>query len=217
MSQPLPHAVTPPKGGSLARVFSQLGWIGFWIQVVFGSLPILLMIYYFTFSSNVSVVRSGFPFIEYLALANLLILLFTLYWSYGYTMVARKIADPVRRPAETAVVRTVWIGIIASTAGMLTSSIVLLIEAGHLLFAFLKAPQGGIPTIQTGGVNAEHLVSSIDMVSLMALILTLFAELLVLIFSLRLLFRTSYRSEEYPQLAETTSGVPQLGPQTKPI
>jgi hypothetical protein len=59
------------------------------------------------------------------------------------------------------------------------------------LFFFLKAPQAGIPVIQTGGVAATHWVSSVDMVSLMALILFLFAELIVLIFSLWLLFRAT--------------------------
>jgi hypothetical protein len=58
-----------------------------------------------------------------------------------------------------------------------------LIEAANLLFYFLKAPQGGIPVVQTGGAESQHWVSSVDMVSLMALILTLFAELMALIFS----------------------------------
>ena len=86
---------------------------------------------------------------------------------------------------------------------MLFSMLVLLIEAASLLFYFLKAPQGGIPVIQTSGTGAVHFVSSVDMVSLVALILALFAELLVLLFSLWLLFRTSLGA---PELAETSKG-----------
>jgi hypothetical protein len=83
---------------------------------------------------------------------------------------------------------------------MLFSMLVMLIEAATLLFYFLKAPQGGMPVIQTGA-GAVHWVSSVDMLSLVALILMLFAELVVLVFSLWLLFRTSLGA---PELSETT-------------
>jgi hypothetical protein len=81
---------------------------------------------------------------------------------------------------------------------MLFSMIVILIEAANLLFYFLKSPQAGIPVIQTSGAEAAHWVSSVDMLSLMALILVLFAELIVLVFSLWLLFRTTLGSPELP-------------------
>jgi hypothetical protein len=208
MSQGTANSVLTARGHSLARSFSMLGWIGFWVQVVFGSIPILLMIYYLAFSSSASVIRSGFPFIEYFTIANLLVLLFTLFWSYRYTMLARRIADPARRPSAMSVIRTVWTGVIASTAAMLLSSIILTLEGGNLLFNFLKAPQGGIPTIQTAGGVSNYLVSSIDMVSLMALILTQFAELLVLTFSLCLLFRATSASAEYADPANSLEASP---------
>jgi hypothetical protein len=89
----------------------------------------------------------------------------------------------------------------ASTVGMLFSMVVMLVEAANLLYYFLKAPQAGIPVIQTAGHEAVYWVSAVDMVSLIALILTLFAELIVLVFSLWLLFRTSLGSPEFPQPA----------------
>jgi hypothetical protein len=89
--------------------------------------------------------------------------------------------------------------VVASTIGMLFSMIVMLVEAANLLFSFLKAPQAGIPVIQTSGSEAVKWVSSVDMASLMALILMLFAELIVLIFGLWLLFRTTLGSSEFPQ------------------
>jgi hypothetical protein len=166
-----------------------------------GSLPILVMAYYLVFSGTVSPTRSGFPFVEYLTIANLVILVFTILWSYRYTRLGKQILDPQRRPAESHVIGTVWTGVVASAVGMLFSMIVMLVEAAKLLFYFLKAPQGGIPVIQTAGAESPHWVSSVDMVSLMALILTLFAELIVLIFSLWLLFRTTFGSPEFPQAA----------------
>jgi hypothetical protein len=194
----LRKAIRPTGEGSLARAFTRLGWTGFWLQVVFGSLPILMMLYYFAFSRSANTPRAGLAFVEYLTLADLLILAFTTVWSYRYTRLARKIADPQQRPPEAQVIRAVWTGLTVGAIGMLFSMIVILIEAANLLFYFLKAPQAGVPVIQTSGIESVHWVSSVDMLSLMALILTLFAELLVLVFSLWLLFRTTLRSPEYP-------------------
>lgn len=194
-------AILPSKGSSIARSFSRVGWAGFWLQVIFGSLPIAVMGYYFAFSRSPAVPPSGLRFVEFLTIANLLMLLFTTLWSYRYTRLARRIMDPERRPQQSSVVGTVWTGVVASAAGMLCSMVVMLIEAGTLLFYFLKAPQGGIPVVQTGA-QAVHWVSSVDMLSLVALILTLFSELIVLVFSLWLLFRTTLGSMEFPEGAK---------------
>lgn len=202
MFRRLREAVRPSKGASLARAFSRLGWAGFWLQVVFGSFPIIVMAYYLIFSRSSETARSGLPFVEYLTLLNLLLLVFTTIWSYRYTRLGKRLLDLKQRPSESYVVGTVWTGVVASTAGMLFSMIVMLIEAANLLFYFLKAPQAGIPVIQTSGAEAVHWVSSVDMVSLMALILTLFAELIVLVFSLWLLFRTTLGSPEYPHATD---------------
>jgi hypothetical protein len=191
----LRNAILPSKTYSLAGSFRRLGWAGVWLQVFFGSLPILVMAYYLLFSRAEP--RSGVPFIEYLTIVDLLLLLFTTFWSYRYTRLARQLADPQRRPTEASVVSIVWTGVFVSAVGMFFSMIVMLIEAGNLLFYFLKAPQAGMPVIQTSGTEAVHWVSAVDMVSLMALILTLFAELLVLVFSLWLLFRTTLGSAEF--------------------
>jgi len=201
MFQRLLAAIRPSKGSSLAKALSRLGWAGFWLQLVVGSIPILVMLYYMAFSSSPSAPRSGFPFIEYLTIVDLLLLLFTIFWSYRYTRLAKRIMDPERRPTEAYVIGVVWTGVLVSTIGMLFSMIVMLIEAASLLFYFLKAPQGGIPVIQTGS-EAVYWVSSVDMVSLIALILTLFAELIVLVFSLWLLFRTTLGSPEFPHAAD---------------
>jgi hypothetical protein len=196
MSSNLQVVVGPAQGDGLARTFSRLGWAGFWFQVVFGSLPVLVMAYLFTFSRSAPLSRSGIPFIEVLTAINLLLLLFTTFWSYRYTRLARRLRRPEGRPTESYVIRFVWTGVVASTIGMLFSMIVLLLEAGSLLFRFLKAPQAGIPVIQTTGGDAAYFVSAVDMVSLIALILTLLAELVVLMCSLWLLFKAGLIARE---------------------
>jgi hypothetical protein len=203
MFKKLRDAIRPSKAVSLARAFRRLGWAGFWLQVVLGPLPIIVMAYYFLFSQSGTATPSGFAFVGYATIADLLILLFTLCWSYRYTRLGRQMMDPEQRPPGSSVLGIVWVGVLASAAGMLLSMIILVIEAANILFIFLRAPQGGIPMVQTGA-EAPYWVSSVDMVSLMASILVLFAELLVLLFSLWLLFRSSLGSPEYPQADDGT-------------
>jgi hypothetical protein len=203
MFQRLLNAIRPSKGSSLSRAFFRLGWAGFWIQVVFGSIPVLVMVYYAIFSRSSTASENGLAFIKYLVIADLLLLLFTIYWSYRYTRVARRLMDPDRRPSEAHVIGTAWTGVVASTAGIVFSMIVMLIETATLLFYFLRAPQGGVPVFQTSATGAVYYVSSVDMVNLMALMLALFAEQIVLVFSLWLLFRTTLGSPELQ------SGAPQ--------
>lgn len=100
MLRRLQDAISPSRGKSLAGAFYRLGWAGVWFQVVFGSLPILMMVYYFAFSRSGTSPRSGLRFVEYLTIIDLLILLFTICWSYRYTRLARRITDPERSPSE---------------------------------------------------------------------------------------------------------------------
>jgi hypothetical protein len=100
----------------------------------------------------------------------------------------------------------VWTGVVATTVGMVFSMIAIIIEAANLLFYFLKAPQAGIPMIQTSGAEATYFVTSVDMISLMALVLFLFAELIVLVFSLWLLFRTTMGVADAPTSPGSRAG-----------
>lgn len=186
---------------SLAKTFSRLGSIGFWVQIVLGSIPLLLIVYTFIFTRSPSGPRAGLVLVEYLTLASLLILIFTIVWFHRHTRLARRIADPQACPPASAVISSVWTGLVASGIGLLFSMLVMVIETGHLLFYFLAAPQGGVPVFQTPGAGPASWVSAIDMVSLMALSLFLFAELIVLILSLWLLFRTMRVAADFPQSA----------------
>lgn len=174
----------------LARSFIRLGRIGFWAQVVLGSIPVVLIAYTFTFSQSSSGPRAGLAIVEYLTVASLLLLLFTTIWFRRYIGLGRSLADPLDRPPPSIVLSRVWTGLVASSLGVLLSFTVMLIEVAHLLFYFLSAPQGGVPVFQTPGLGQASWVSAVDMLSLMALLLTLAAELVVLIFGLWLLFRT---------------------------
>ena len=194
-----PREFETMRSDSLARAFSRLGWIGFWIQIAIGAIPFTLTVYAFVFGRNTGPgTRGGLVLIEYLTVAGLVILAFTTVWSYRYTRLARRIADPERRPPQSKVQRSTWIGVTSSALGIVFSMLLMLLEVAQLLIHFLRAPQAGVPVIQTTGGGAASWVSAADIMSLMALIVTMFGEFTVLAFSLRLLFRTTIPSEEFP-------------------
>jgi Protein of unknown function (DUF3611) len=125
-----------------------------------------------------------------LTLADLLILAFTTVWSYHYTRLAQQLAVPERRPSRHSLQRAAWIGVTAAAAGIVVSMLVTLFEVVQLLIYFLRAPQAGVPVIQTTAPGTATWVSAADMMSLMALILGMFGGLIFLVLSLWLLFRT---------------------------
>jgi hypothetical protein len=194
------RAFRPSRNDSLAQAFSSLGWLGFWMQIAVGSVPLALIIFALAFGRNPAPgTRAGFPLIEYLSIAGLLVLAFTALWSFRYTRLAVRLADPTRRPVRTAVQRTVWTGVNASTIGIVLSMLVLLFEVTQLLIYFLRTPQAGVPVIQTTA-NPASWISAADIAGLLALLLTMFVEITVLVFSLWLLFRTTLPSVDFPQI-----------------
>ena len=193
MLRQLENTLTLSRAGSPAKTFWRLGWVAFWTQIGFGSLPVILVVYALIFGRYSGAgTRAGNPLIEYLTFADLLILVFATVWSYRYTRIARQLADPARRPSQQILQRAAWIGVAAGAVGIVFSMLVMLFEVAQLLIHFLRAPQAGVPVIQTTGAGTATWVSAADMMSLMALILGMFGELTFLILlSLWLLFRTT--------------------------
>ena len=181
----------------LARAFSRLGWIGFWLQIGIGAIPIILVIYAALFGRSDGVgTRGGFALVGYLTIASLLVLGFTTVWFYRYTRLAKRMADPDRRPSIASLQRAAWTGAAGSTVGIVFSALVLMFEVVQLLLYFLRAPQAGVPVIQTTGGGSASWVSAGDMVSLLGLICTMLVEIVVLTLSLWLLFRTTASAED---------------------
>ncbi|MBP6261061.1 MAG: DUF3611 family protein [Chromatiaceae bacterium] len=176
------------KVESLAVTFERTGRIGFWSQLVLGTFPVAVMIFVLFYAGNLSGTRSGVPIVEWLTLGNILILFFTTFWFHRYRGLGKRIADPASRPTGEEVAGKVWTGLVASSLGVAFSILVMLFDVGQIFFYFLTAPQGGVPAIQLDGAT---FVSAIDLASLMALVMTMAAEVLVTMMGLWLLFRTS--------------------------
>ena len=180
----------PANPESLGKQFSRLGWIGFWMQVVLVSVPVILLLYVVFISGPDSAQRRGIDLSDYLSYGSLVVMLFTICWFYRYTRLAKRIPNPDLRPPESSVVRILWIGLGASCAGILFSMILMVNAVLRILFVMLATPQTGVPFAAPGGDPSKTL-SAFDAVSLMSLVFIVTAELAVLAFSLWLLFRVT--------------------------
>jgi len=70
-------AIWPSRNDRLSQSFSSLGWLGFWMQIAVGSVPLALIIFALAFGRNPAPgTRAGFPLIEYLSIAGLVVLVY---------------------------------------------------------------------------------------------------------------------------------------------
>ena len=181
----------PTNPAKLAKQFSRLGWTGFWIQLVLIVVPVMLLIYVLFFAGADSAQRRGIDLSNYLSYGGFIVMVFTTIWSYRYTRLAHRIADPDRRPPRLSVERTLWIGLWASFLGMLFSMLLLLGAASRLMFVLMTMPQTGLPVAALSGGDPARTLSAVDAVSLTSLMMMLTAEFIVLAFTLWLLFRVT--------------------------
>jgi len=204
----LPDEVPALESNNLARAFLRLGWIGFWAQVTIGTVPVLLMIYAFLLGRNVMAgTRGRLAIVELLTMADLLVLAFTAIWSYRYTRLGKQLLDPQHRPPIFVLRQATWTGIAGSALGILFSILIMLFEAAQLFFYFLRAPQAGVPVIQTTRTGPSSWVSAADIMTILALNISLLVEFVVLGFSLWLLFRSTLSSVTNPDFGNV-SGSP---------
>lgn len=179
----------PANPQRLARHFSRLGWLGFWIQLALLVIPIMLLFYVTFLSDPESAHRRGIDLGNYLSYGSLLVMVFTTYWFYTYTRLGPKIIDPETRPTQAAVLRKLWIGLWAGVAGIVFSMFLMINAVGRMVLVLLTTPQTGIPITAPGGVDPSKTLSAIDAISLKNLVISLTGELIVLSFSLWLLYK----------------------------
>ena len=181
----------PDDPGSLAKRFRNLGWLGFWIQLALIAIPVILLIYLLFFSGPESAQRRGIDLSNYLSNGSLLVMVFTTFWFFRYTRLAKQIVDPELCPPQSSIIRTLWVGLWAGFLGIMFSMLLMLSAVGRLLFVLMANPQTGLQIAPTPGGDPSLSVSAMDAVSLTALLSILTAEFIVLAFSLWLLFRVT--------------------------
>jgi hypothetical protein len=126
--------------------------LGLWLQLAIGTIPVGLLIYAFLFGSNDTIAtRSSLLIVEYLTFGSLLILAFTAIWFYRYTRFSSQLGDVETEDVAPILQRAAWIGVTASTIGIVFSAVVMMFEVTQLLLYFLRAPQAGVPVTCSPG------------------------------------------------------------------
>lgn len=191
MLKKLRKYLLPVDYEQIGTEFLRLGWLCLWIQIILAILPLLLFINVFFFSNYIANSAQGIDIIQYLSFLSFGLLIFTIFWSYRYIRIGKKIAILRRQPPQDNILTILGIGLIASSLCILFSLITILWETGRLLFILMNIPQGGLPIVQPLGNDSTSWISAIDMLSLMTLVLTLAAELTILFITIWLVFRTT--------------------------
>lgn len=174
------------KRSGVAKSLKLFGSIGFWVQLVFLIVVLLLGGYTLTVGGSGNRATLG----NMLAFLVLALPVFTTYWCRRYEQTGKQMAGGSDKPAPQSLKRTLWIGVWAGTIGAAASLLSLFGAASALLFTMLANPQVGIQVSPATGAATSYTISAIDAVSIMSLLLTLTAELLVVFISLRLFFLT---------------------------
>jgi hypothetical protein len=174
----------------LGDTFRLVGWAGFWIQVFLGVLPIVIGLWMFSASQVASSFARSISWASTLASASAIILVFTVLWFVRYIALGRRMKRTGSGVPQGQLRRTIGVGLVASAVGILLSAIVLLIETAQIVLAFLQAPQGGVPVVQTTA-ESSYWISAVDAISLFGVTLTISAEIIALVLSLYLRLRVS--------------------------
>ncbi len=192
MFDPLPPS--KPNVHQIASEFYRLGWIGFWVQLGLGIIPIVILLFVLLFDNRPNSAQAGNAWLgTILAYGCLLTLIFTIYWCFHYTQLSDQLKNPELRPSKAQIRRSLWIGILANLCGMTCAMIVALWRVGTLLFRMLSLPPGAstIYTPMPGAavVNPGSIIVPMNMISLQAMMNTIAAELVGVTVTLWLLYR----------------------------
>ncbi len=191
----------PSDHARLGRQFSRFGRIGFILQVILLTIPLLLAFYVLFLASPDGAARRGIDLSNYLSYGSLLVMLFTAFWFYRYMRLGNQLQDEATCPPQSRVISTLWVGLWASCLGIFFSILLLLGAASRMLFLLLATPQTGLMIAPPLGDDPTGSISALDAVSQAALLILLAAELVVLGLTLWLLFRTTRPSEEQSEAA----------------
>lgn len=189
----------------LGQRFRRVGWLGFWLQMVLGIVPVALgALFYFT-SPTVAMPGGRFPLVSILATCVLAILIFTTILFFYYARVGRRLEQGTSRWTRPRLKGLVRFGLAASGISVFFSAVVMLGEITHMLLTFLEFPQGGVPVIQTTMQDSTW-ISALDVLSLLALALSVIAEILILGLGLWLMYWLMRPAAAVAKAAEAPMG-----------
>lgn len=176
----------------IAHSFRWLGWIGFWLQSVLGVIPILVVLTTVLFNPKQRQ-SSGLSFGLWLAIACLIMLIFSIYWSFRYTQLSASLETALLRPAKSQVLRNLKLGLFANFGTMTIAVIIALTRVGELTFKMLTLPQGATVVVphQIGTTVAAPgtLITPSNMIAIQAMINAIASGLVGAVIALLLLYQ----------------------------
>lgn len=175
----------------IARSLRWLGWSGFWLQALLGFIPILVVLTTML-SRTVQQQRNSSAFGIWLAIACLIILIFSIYWCFRYTQLANKLERPDLRPAKARVSRDLKLGLLSNIGIMAIAVLIALVRVGELTFKMLILPQNStvITPNQAGTTIAQGaLISPSNMIAIQAMVNAIAAGLVGVVVALLLLYQ----------------------------
>lgn len=175
----------------IARAFRWLGWTGFLLQLLLGFIPILVVVTNVMFKPP-SQRLQGTSFGLVLAIACLILLVFSIYWCFRYTQLGRRIEDRDLRPAKAQVVQTLKWGLIANLGIMTLAVSIALVRVTELAYKMLALPQGAtvIAPNQMGTTVAPGaIITPSNMIAIHAMVSAIAAGLVGAMIALLLIYQ----------------------------
>lgn len=174
----------------LGHEMRRIGWISFWIQVVFGFLALVVILTVFfgrTFNVGQTQVANRPNLGLVLACIGLVFLSIGTYCNFRYPQLGRLLDNPQMRPSKAEILRYLKIGLWVNIIGMVFTVIAAEFNVGLLLIRVLFLPQGAA-VYATG-----NLVEAIDIFSIQAKINIIVAQLTGIISALWLMLRVNHQ------------------------
>jgi uncharacterized membrane protein len=164
------------------------GWVGFWSQLVLAIISTLILLFAFISrnANNTGSPNPGTGAGSFLAFLGLVGVYLSIFWSYRYTLMAKKLRSSDSRPSRADTVKQLKVGILISFVGMFITLLGAEAIVGVLVAKSLSQPQTSIVNI-----DFSRLIQPIDIFIVQANTNTILAHFLGLVTSVWLLDRIS--------------------------
>jgi len=150
----------PPTIQRIATSFRITGWVGFWVQLVLGVVSSLILLFavFSTRSDRNNTNNPGTGFGLFLAVCGILVLAGSLYWTFMYTRLGRRLqnATPGDYPKKGEMIKALQAGLIVNLVGMLLTLLGAESIIGVLLAKSLTQGQGA------AFYNPSRLIEAVD-------------------------------------------------------